>query len=91
MPRWLHIRDETVGAFIKAKLNRPEMLPNEPSSHHLRRIMASKKSLFIGPTKFQTKDIDTDHFSLSLLNSLNFPKLYLLTLSSEILWPAPHR
>ena len=91
MPRQLHIRDEIVGASIKAKLNRLETLPNEPSSHHLRRTMSSKMSLFIGPTKFRTRDIDTDHFSLSLLNALDFPELHLLTLLSEILWLAPHR
>ena len=51
MPRWLHIRDETVGTSIKAILSRLEVLPKKLSSHHLRRTTASKKSLFIGPTK----------------------------------------
>ena len=62
MSRRLHIRNETVGASIKAKLSRPELLPNKPSSHHLRRTTASKKSLFIGPTKSQTRYIHTNHF-----------------------------
>ena len=53
--------------------------------------MASNKSLFIGPTKSQTKYMHTDHFSLSLLNSLYFPELPLLTLSSETPWLAPHQ
>ena len=64
MPQRLHVRDEIIGASIKAKLNRPETLPNEPSSHHLRRTMASNKSLFIGPTKSQTRYINTNHFTL---------------------------
>ena len=64
MRRQLHIRDETVGESIKAKLNRLETLPNEPSGHHLRRTTASKKSLFIGPTKSQTRYIHTNHFTL---------------------------
>ena len=86
MPRQLHIRDETNEASIKAKLNRPKTLPNELLSHHLRRITASKKSLFIGPTKSQTRYIHTNHFSLTLLNSLYFLELPLLTLSSETPW-----
>ena len=87
MPRQLHIRDETNGASIKAKLNRLKTLPNELLSHHLRRITASKKSLFTGPTKSQTRY--TLIILLSLLNSLFF-KLYSLTLSSETLWLAPY-
>ena len=83
----LHVKDETVGASIKAKLNRPETLPNEPSSHQLRRTTTSKKSLFTGPTKSQTRY--TLIILLSLLNSLFF-ELYSLTLSLETLWLAPH-
>ena len=74
MPWRLHVKDETVGASIKAKLNRPETLPNEPSSHQLRRTTTSKKSLFIGPTKSQTRYIHTNHFTLIT----EFPLLWAL-------------
>ena len=49
MPQWLHIKNKTVGISIKTKLNRPETLLNEPSSHHLRRTTTRNGSLFIGP------------------------------------------
>ena len=79
MPRWLHIRNETFGASIKAKLSRPKTLPNKPSSHHLRRTTASKKSLFIGPTKSQTRYIHTNITKFSL-----FSKLHSLTLHRRL-------
>lgn len=51
IPLQLRIRDKTVGASVKAELSRPETLSNQPSSHHSRRTMASKVSLFIAPPK----------------------------------------
>lgn len=59
----LHIDEETIGTPIKATLSRPEALLERPSNHHLRRTMASKKSLFIGPTKSQTRYSQKHHFS----------------------------